>query len=101
MKNDPFKDYILDQLRDMQGVAARPMFGGFGLYLRGTFFGIISQDRLYFKTSVASRKKYEVSGMEPFQPNARQILKNYYKVPPEVQEDARNLAQWAEEAARV
>lgn len=50
-KSDSFKDFVLDQLADLRGVTARSMFGGYGLYQGGTFFGIIHKDRLYFKVS--------------------------------------------------
>lgn len=50
-KDDGFKDFILDQLADLHGVTARAMFGGYGLYQRTTFFGIIHKGRLYFKVT--------------------------------------------------
>jgi TfoX/Sxy family transcriptional regulator of competence genes len=41
MKDDSFKDFVLDQLRELDDVEARRMFGGYGLYQDETFFGII------------------------------------------------------------
>ncbi|TKB72707.1 MAG: TfoX/Sxy family protein [Nitrospira sp.] len=49
--HDGFKDFVLDQLADLHGVNARAMFGGYGLYQGGDFFGIIHEGRLYFKTN--------------------------------------------------
>ena len=53
-KSDGFKDFVLDQLTDLRGVTARAMFGGYGLYHRSTFFGIIHKGHLYFKVTAAT-----------------------------------------------
>lgn len=95
-----FRDFVLDQLRELPGLTCRAMFGGHGLSHRGTFFGIIHQGRLYFKTSPPLRRRYVMQGMAPFRPNRRQTLKSYYEVPPDIIEDADALVRWAEEAAR-
>lgn len=71
------------------------MFGGFGLYRKGGFFGILHAGRLYFKTDDASRGDYLALGMKPFRPKAGQTLRNYYEVPVEVVEDAERLQAWA------
>jgi DNA transformation protein len=97
-KDDSFKEFVLDQLRDLRGVDCRAMFGGHGIYLDGVFFGILHRGRLYFKTDPASRPAYEARGMQPFRPNPKQTLKSYYEVPPEVLEDADQLAAWARQA---
>ena len=31
-RDESFKDFVLDQLQDLDGVDARRMFGGYGLY---------------------------------------------------------------------
>lgn len=101
MKADSFKDFVLDQLRELRGLECREMFGGFGLYAGEKFFGIIFQGRLYFKTSEATREAYRTRGMEQFQPNAKQQLTSYYEVPANVIEDAVELIAWAGEAVQV
>ena len=97
-KSDGFKDFVLDQLTGLRGVTARAMFGGYGLSLRGIFFGIIHKGRLYFKVSVTTVPRYKKHGMKPFRPNAKQTLKSFYEVPIDVLEDAEALTQWATEA---
>jgi len=81
IKRDGFKDYVLDQLADLRGVICRAMFGGYGLYQHGTFFGIIHKGRLYFATDRITAARYRDRGMKPFKPSAAQTLKNYYEVP--------------------
>lgn len=100
MKTDSFKDFVLDQLRELRGVTCRAMFGGYGLSKGAAFFGIIHKGRLYFKTDEATRRDYSANGMKPFRPNAKQTLKTYYAVPVDIIEDAEALGSWAERATR-
>ena len=93
--------FVEDQLSGLRGVACRAMFGGYGIYQGRTFFGIIYRGQLYFKTSEATRGRYEKAGMKPFRPSAKQTLKNYYEVPADVIEDPDELVAWAQEAIRV
>lgn len=97
-KNGGFKDFILDQLADLQNVTTRAMFGGYGLYHGVTFFGIIHSSRVYFKVSPRTVARYKDQGMKPFRPNAKQTLKSFYEVPIDVLEDTEALTQWATEA---
>ncbi len=98
-KPDGFKDFVLDQLNGLHGLTCRTMFGGYGLYQRTTFFGIIHRGRLYFKVTSESVRRYIDQGMQPFRPNAKQTLKSFYEVPIDVLEDAERLTDWAEESA--
>lgn len=97
---DSFVDYVLDQLNTLGGVEARAMFGAYGLYHAGVFFGIVHDGRLYFKTDEESREEYVRWGMEPFRPNEKQTLKSYYEVPADVLEDDEALSLWALRAGR-
>ena len=76
------------------------MFGGYGLYQRDAFFGIIHRGRLYFKTDRITALRYRDRGMKPFTPTSTQTLRNYYEVPIEVLEDPEDLIVWASQAAR-
>jgi DNA transformation protein len=101
MPDESFKDFVLDQLHDLGDVDCRRMFGGYGLYENGVFFGIISQARLYFKTNTNTRTAYVQRGMQPFRPNARQTLTSYYEVPVDILEDHALLTRWAQQAVAV
>lgn len=94
--SEDYKNYILDQLRLAEEISVRKMFGGYGLYIQGRFFAIISDDQLYFKTNEETKNKYIKLGSKPFQPSPKQKLKNYYEVPPEIIEDTDKLKEWAE-----
>ena len=99
--DDSFREFVLDQLRGLGEVRCRGMFGGHGLYLGGTFFGIVYGGRLYFRTDAATRPAYAERGMSPFRPNDRQTLTSYYEVPAEIVEDREQLAIWAHQAAGI
>lgn len=101
MKDESFKDFVLDQLSALDGLRSRAMFGVHGIYAGEAFFAIVWQGRLYFKTDAKTRVAYVERGMKPFRPSARQSLTSYYEVPLEVIEDAAQLAVWARKAARV
>ena len=97
-KDESFKDFVLDQLRDLDNLEARQMFGGFGLYQDEMFFGIVSQGRLFFKIDDSTVVEYRKRRMKPFRPSSKQTLKSYYQVPVDIIEDADQLAAWSHRA---
>jgi DNA transformation protein len=98
LKHDGFRDFVLDQLSELPGLTHRAMFGGYGLYQRAIFFGIIHRGRLYFKVTPTTVSLYDEQGMKPFRPNAKQTLKSFYEVPVGIIEDSEHLTEWATEA---
>ena len=44
--------YVVEQLRDAGSVRARKMFGEYGLFCDGTFFGVICDDQLFIKITL-------------------------------------------------
>ncbi len=97
-------DYFLDQLRGLEGLRSRAMFGGTGLYRDGVFFAIIFRGRLYFRAAPATAGDFTSRGMRPFTPprapgKKRQTLSSYYEVPEEVIEDPAEAVRWARRAA--
>lgn len=99
-KDESFKDYVVDQLHQLNEVEARRMFGGFGLYQDETFFGIVHKGKLFFKIDESTVGEYRKRKMKPFWPNRKQTLKSYYQVPADVIEDADALCAWAGWAVR-
>jgi DNA transformation protein len=101
MVRESFKIFVKDQLSDMKDLLIKRMFGGCGLYESGYFFGILAQDRVYFKTNEITKKKYEKMKMKPFCISEKQILKNYFEVPVDILEDSKRMNEWACEAIEV
>ncbi len=89
---------MLDQLEPLGELQCRAMFGGYGLYCRKVFFGIVFNGRLYFKTDSKSRLGYLRAGTKALRPNSAQTLKTYYEVPVDVLEDGDELARWGRRA---
>jgi DNA transformation protein len=75
------------------------MFGGFGLYLDGRFFAVISDGVLYFRTDDATRERYLARDMEPLQPKFRprgpKTVDRHFAVPEDVFADDDTLREWA------
>ena len=61
-----FVDNVLDLLGAWGGVAARKMFGGYGLYRQGLMFALVADDVLYFKVDDQNRAEFTAAGMGPF-----------------------------------
>ena len=97
-----FREFVLDQLAGLDGLRARAMFGGVGLYADEVFFGILADDVLFFKVDDTNRRAYEAAGSSPFKPYAdRAMTMPYYNVPIVVLEDGVKLGQWAARAVAV
>ena len=101
MKPDSFKDFVLEQLAELPALGCRRMFGGHGLYLDGTFFGILFHGRLFFKTDAATRANYLRHGMTAFSPGEKVTLGSYYEVPAPILEARAELCVWAQQAATL
>jgi DNA transformation protein len=98
-----FGAFVLDQLCELGDVEAKPMFGGAGFYLDGTFFGILYKQHLYFRVSSNSVSEYTKRKMKPFKPfeGRKGTSKHYYEVPVEIIESPPDLVKWARTAAKA
>jgi DNA transformation protein len=95
--SDSFRAFALDQLSSIDGLIAKPMFGGFGLYSGSAFFGILAADVLYLKVDDSNRADYEHVNAPPFSPfTDGRVSMSYYAVPVNILESSHTLAKWAE-----
>jgi DNA transformation protein len=101
--DDSFKEFVLDQLHAVPELGARAMFGAHGLYAGETFFAILDEGRLFFKTNAAAQAEYLARGMGPFSYESRgkRLMMSYHEVPPDVLENAPELTLWARKAIAV
>ena len=60
-----FRDYILEQLRELPGITCRPMTCEYLLYLDGVLFGGIYDDRLLVKKT-ETNAEYEMAEEIPY-----------------------------------
>lgn len=95
--------FVLDQLNLLPNVRAKSMFGAYGLYCAGNFFGILDEGRLYFKTDARSLAEYSARGMGPFSYERRGEVRAmaYHEVPPEILEQPQELTVWARRALEI
>ena len=103
MRDESFKDYVLDQLSLLPDIRARAMFGAHGLYQGEHFFAIVDEGRLFFKTDASTRADYLACGMNPFTYEAKGkiVTLGFYEVPPDVLEQPPELVIWARKAIAV
>jgi TfoX/Sxy family transcriptional regulator of competence genes len=87
-----FVEFVVDQFDEDCGVTFKKMFGEYGLYSRGKFFGMICDDRLLFKPTDGGRAYIgEVVEAEPY-PGARPAL---------LIEDQLEDGEWLSELVRI
>jgi DNA transformation protein len=103
MHDESFKEFVLDQLSALPDMRAKAMFGAHGIYSGETFFGILDDGRLFFKTDAASQADYTARGMGPFtyESRGKLMMMSYHEVPPDVMEQPQELTIWARRAILV
>ena len=101
-----FKDYVVqDLLSGLEGVRAKAMFGGFGVYKDDTMFGILVDDELYFKVDQTNQNEFEKRGSQPFSYKSKRrkenVVMSYWNVPLEILEDRDEMTRWAEQSYKI
>ncbi|HEX2060782.1 MAG TPA: TfoX/Sxy family protein [Thermoanaerobaculia bacterium] len=95
-----YREFVLDQLRAVVPVSAKAMFGGVGIYSGGTFFALIADDVVYFKTDETTRGAYEAAGSKAFNPFGKGTM-SYWELPADVLENEDELREWTRAALKV
>ncbi len=100
-----FVDCILGSLLPLGPVRARAMFGGWGLYLDDTMFGLIADEQLYFKVDAETEPRFAAGGGEAFTylRQGKRVALSYREAPLGAPWNTGALLPWAElglEAAR-
>lgn len=67
-------DYIIDQLANAGAVAAKPMFGEYGVYCDGKMVAIVADDQLFIKPTAAGRALAPDADLAPPYPGAKPCL---------------------------
>lgn len=91
-------DQIAAQLATLPELAIRRMFGGAGLYSSGVFFGVIDDDRVYFRIGDGNREDFKRAGSTPFQPIPDKPAMAYFSVPTMVIARSERFVEWAKKA---
>ncbi len=93
-----FVDFALDLLASAAPVQARRMFGGYGIYARGTIFGLLDDDELFLKVDEECRQAFLDAGCRQWvYPGPRgPVPGNYFRPPDQAHEEAEAMLPWAE-----
>lgn len=97
---DEFLAHVLELLGPLGRVAARRMFGGYGLYCDGVFFGILLDNTVYLKADAINRGEFERAGSEIFSYSrkGKRATLNFYRAPEEVMDAPHLMLPWGRSA---
>lgn len=98
-----FTTFVQELFAPLGGVSLRPMFGGTGVYSKGLMFGLIADDTVYLKADAESKKAFEARGCGPFvyDGKGKPVAMSYWKLPPELIDNADEALAWARTALDV
>lgn len=91
-------EQIAAQLAALPELAIRRMFGGAGLYSSGVFFGVVDDDRVYFRVGDGNRDDFKRAGSIAFQPIPDKPSMAYFSVPTMVVARSERFVEWAKKA---
>lgn len=94
-------EYILEKLNAMDGIEAKKMFGGVGIFKDGTMFGMIAKNAFRLRVDETIMPDFEDKGMKPFHDEGKKKGMPYWEVPTEVLDDNDALLIWANKAYQV
>jgi DNA transformation protein len=100
-KPDERTAWLLELLAPIGAVAARPMFGGVGLFSGGLMFGLIAREELFLKVGDSNRAMFEAAGEAPFSYETKHgthTIQSYWRCPPELLDDPVTFQDWARQA---
>jgi DNA transformation protein len=103
-KSSGFVEYITQEaLGHIPGITVRAMFGGYGVYKDGVIFGLIDDERIYFKVDESNRSDYEVAGSKPFSyiHKGKEMSMAYWEVPEEILDDKDKVEKWLQKSVTV
>jgi DNA transformation protein len=85
-------------------IVLRRMFGGEGIYADSLMFGLVVDDRIYFKTDDLTRAAYVAEQCDAFTygtKDGRHVSLSYFAIPERLYDDPEELAGWARRAHAV
>jgi len=91
-------DWVKEALEPLGRVTMRRMMGGATLYLDGTVFAILLDDRIWFKADAESDVVWDAEGCERFTysfKDGRVGTMNYRRGPLDAYDDADAMRRWA------
>lgn len=98
-----YVSYVVELMQVIGPVQARPMFGGFGVFLDKIMFALIADSILYLKVNPESKQVFEHRNLEAFRyfKKDKPYTMAYFQAPEEVFENSEDMALWANQAHAV
>lgn len=98
-----FVHHVLDLMQVIGPVYEKRMFGGYGIFLEGLMFAIVSDSTLYLKADNETRDAFLDNGLEAFTyfKQGKACKLSYFQAPEETLEDLEQMRTWANTAYRV
>ncbi len=92
-----YVDLVMDLLYGMGPVTKRRMFGGVGLFLDGTMFGLVTQETLYLKADDFNQPDFLEQGLPPFtySRQGKEVALSYFEAPSDGFDDPDIMVTWA------
>lgn len=94
---DPLVEHACELLSPLGPVAARRMFGGWGLSVDGMNLGLIAWNTLYLKANAETEPQWLAAGCRPFvyEAKGKAMRLNYFTAPEEAMESPALMQPWA------
>jgi len=97
-----FLTQTLSQLSQVAPVYYKRLFNEVGLYHQGQLFGLVVEDRVYFRVDDSSVMPYRARGMEPLRPKSAQGPdSHFYQLPADVLNNPPELTFWLRAAVEA
>jgi len=98
--NNEFVSHVVDLMQSIGPVSAKRMFGGYGIFLDGLMFALISNETLYLKADRETENEFKAGGLEAFSydKQGKACYLSYFQAPEETLERAEEMNIWANRA---
>ncbi|HXT80571.1 MAG TPA: TfoX/Sxy family protein [Acetobacteraceae bacterium] len=99
--SDSFAEFLREQLAPLGRIAMRRMFGATGMFCNGLMFGVMTDDKLYFRVDDHNRTVFEEAKSAPplsYEKQGRTIDLSFWCVPERLFDEPEELVIWARAA---
>jgi len=98
-----YVNYLQELFQGLGAVAARKMFGGYGLYYDGIMFALVADEQLYLKADNSIEQHFSRLELPQFeyQKGDKVVKMSYYLAPAEIFEDPDQATLWGRRSFEV
>ena len=82
-RSSEFVEFVVENLQALGPVCPKRMFGGYGIFMDGLMFGLITDDTLYFKVDALNDAAFEGLGLAHFKYHRKdKVIRMSYRLAP-------------------